>query len=367
MRHSMLVIAICILGILSGIYYHQKVQVKSRFDGVPSEVRSMYLQWKVEYGRLYGTPTEEQYRMRVFYNQKVLIDTYNSDYEEKYQRSTGGEVKEPMFEMNMFGDLTEEEFAVRYTGESSSELIEDSTRSEEDSKPVMIAESDHSQFGNFVEEDQNKKMLGGGYEIRVRNQGSCGSCWAFSGIGSVEKLVFDQTQQRLDLSQQELVDCVVKSNGCNGGKSEYGMEYISKNGISLISNYPYMRTQGACKSATTQGRIRPKVNVPQIRSFALSDLVSYTLRGYHPFANVYAAGKFKYFSKSEEPFRADLSGECQMMKNHGIVIVAYSKSQGATILNSWGTGWGLNGLKNVIPCSEDNLFGAQGRLAHPYP
>ena len=360
MNKSFLVVTLSLLGMLSGLYYYQSVVSDKNHRGVDVQMRMLYTQWKAKYGRLYSTPNEDGYRMNVFANQKVLIDEYNTDYEAKFIAATGRSLTEPTFELNLFSDLTEEEFVAKYTGDTS---LEESTEIEQEEEQGENRE----ELPEAQAADQTlAKSLGASYDIRVRNQGSCGSCWAFASIASVEKLHFDQTGQRLDLSQQELVDCNTQSSGCNGGSTVTVFEYIAKNGISTASQYPYRKAQESCKRSSINGRISPKVQYPKQLSFTTSYLASYISKGYHPYANLYSSGKFKSVSRSEEPFRADLSGECQKMKNHAIAIVAYSSSQGAKILNSWGTGWGLNGMKNVIPCSSSVLLGAGGRLAHPY-
>jgi len=76
----------------------------------------------------------------------------------------------------------------------------------------------------------------------IKNQGSCGSCWAFAANAVHESIWAIQKKTLLDLSEQELVDCSrLEGNlGCNGGWYYWAWDYIKKvGGISNQANYPY--------------------------------------------------------------------------------------------------------------------------------
>ena len=84
----------------------------------------------------------------------------------------------------------------------------------------------------------------------VKNQLTCGSCWAHNTLATIENLhaIEHPTAPFLDLSEQQLVDCNHFPNlGCWGGESIYAFDYVKEHGIAAEDRFPYLNDFKTCK------------------------------------------------------------------------------------------------------------------------
>jgi cathepsin L len=89
----------------------------------------------------------------------------------------------------------------------------------------------------------------------VRDQGQCGSCWAFAAIGTIEPSWAIKTGNLIDMSEQELVDCSSSAGnmGCNGGNAAWAYDWLKTKKTMTESDYPYVARKGTCRYNSTKG------------------------------------------------------------------------------------------------------------------
>lgn len=346
----LILLSIVALASLAGYLTFRGLETRSK---VTLQQVEKFQQWRAKHTKLYSSPAESDFRMQVFLKKSDEVDSWNTEYEEAIKREGKSNLSGPMFEVNAFSDMTTPEFTKRYTGLNPSLM-----------KPVEETEADSSDIAPSSPSSQ-KANLGqqAAYQIRVRNQQNCGSCWAFSTVVTIEKHLYDLYKQQVDLSQQELVDCSTEDNGCDGGWPTNTFKYVQNHGIHLggPSRYSYNAVAGACRS--DEESLGGKVYFSDFAALQVSftmkrvtKLVNEASTQVHPGTAIYSAGRFSSLANSLDTYDATIGGECSTAVDHAVNIIAVGTTF-VTLQNSWGTEWAAQGTKKVKPCSDKILLG----------
>ncbi|KAF9591101.1 hypothetical protein IFM89_001445 [Coptis chinensis] len=281
-------------------------------------IEDRHEQWMTNYGRVYKDSDEKEMRFQIFKTNVEYIDTFNKVGDRTYVLSVNG-----------FADQTNEEFIASRNGyKNSPERMSGTTFRYE--KVTAVPSS----------MDWRKK----GAVTPIKDQGQCGSCWAFSTVASMEGITQLSTGKLISLSEQELVDCDVngEDQGCEGGLMDEAFDFIVQNhGLATEVTYPYKAIDGTCdkkKEASHAVNITGHEDVPANDEKALLKAVAN-----QPIAvAIDASGSdFQFYSSGV------FTGDCGTQLDHGVTAVGYGTASDDTkywlVKNSWGTSWGENG------------------------
>jgi hypothetical protein len=211
---------------------------------------------------------------------------------------------------------------------------------------------------NFVDLDQAPMDLPASYDWRalggvtpIRNQGNCGSCWAFSTVGALECAIKIKDSMSVNLSEQWLVSCNREGWGCDGGfmahdYHQWKTDACGGTGAVYESDFPYTATDAPCGCPyahpyriTSWAYIGSSGGVPSTNS------IKQAIMDYGPVSvAIYVNSAFQGYTGGV--FNACSSGQI----NHAVVLVGWDDNQGGGVWflrNSWGTGWGESGYMKI--------------------
>jgi len=180
----------------------------------------------------------------------------------------------------------------------------------------------------------------------VKNQGGCGSCWAFAAIACVESQVLIGEGMELDLSEQNIVSCAA-SHGCHGETPDAAFYYIKARGAVLEECDPYQAQEVDCKmDCPPVVFIKSFQYVDKKHTIPSVDDLKEAIYKYGPVeAQVYTDSNF-------QAYRGGVFNACaDETTNHAILLVGWDDNLGTNgcwiLKNSWGTNWGEDGYMYI--------------------
>ena len=355
----------------------KSVKTKVKYYIPKKILESNWNEFKSQYNKTYDTEAEESHRLDVFTETLSLILSHNEDNRTSFR-----------LQVNSFADMTHDEFVSKKTGlrfrnhttnRNSTNRSLLGTPILTASNPSSVSSPDSASLLTATASDSNRlptkiDWRTKGIVSTPRDQGSCGSCWAFAVAGAIEGFYAKSVGKLTVLSPQQLVDCVrggyYISLGCAGGAVEDAFEYVMDNGITTESTYPYGGSTGSCKVSWFMNKLKIKDYVP-VRSIKTTmtppvannlitkrgdrqaieletKLMTALTRGPVTAAIDAMSPFFAYY---ESGILTDLWCSNDQ-PNHAVLVVGYDEDSWI-LKNSWGTSWGEKGfvrLSRDTPC-----------------
>ena len=307
---------------------------------------SQFKGFQQRFNKSYDSLQELEIRFTIFQNNLLSIISHNSEFKHNFTMG-----------INQFTDLTPEEFRNKIIGDS------------------IIRRDSYGSYGCKVFSSISNRIVPASIDWRengavtsVKDQGQCGSCWAFSSTGAVEGAWAISKGQLLNLSEQELVDCATGiaygSRGCNGGQMDGGFKYVIENGQCSLTDYPYTsgisQKSGSCQTCSSIVKISSCYDVKSNDQVSLKDAVSQK-----PVAVAIEADTRYFQSYAGGVLDATT---CGTNLDHGVLIVGYGTENGQKywlVKNSWSDTWGEQGYVKILRSDSENDPGICGIAMEP--
>ena len=191
----------------------------------------------------------------------------------------------------------------------------------------------------------------------IKDQASCGSCWAFATVANLEGLYYANKGVMKTFSEQMLVDCDTQDSGCNGGLMQYAFSWIKSNGgIMYDTDYPYVGEEQTCKSDKTKYADFKVTGYKKLGSTWSTwscvdeDEIKEFLYETGPLA---VALNADYLSSYTGGIVDYTSSKCPYSGiNHAVTMVGYGTDSSSSmdywiVKNSWGKDWGESGYFRI--------------------
>ncbi len=313
------------------------------------EKSQLFEQFMNKFGKIYESLDEEDKRFNIFKTNLNIIDDLN--------------LKSPnaLYDINEFTDMTHDEFRKYKLGYDSSKstMLAGEVADWDDSQ--CSACKRYPELAEYTMDNLPESFDWDdlGAVTPVKNQGMCGSCWAFSTVQDTEGSWYLSGHNLTELSVQQLVACDSNLNsGCNGGLPLLAMQYVEKaGGLVSASDYPYKKVNQyeytvdtpTCDTDTIQksNYVAHIKSWQKVSSSAESeDKLALALIRSGPLSLALDASGMEYYSSGIDDYES-----CTTSLNHAVLLTGFGEESGVKywkIKNSWGYWWGESGYYRII-------------------
>jgi len=319
---------------------------KELFDDVTAKDRTtteddyqqQWAQFLKDHDKTYLSQSQHDERYEIFKDNVDRINIHNAKKLSWWMKVT------------QFADLTTEEFGEQVVGGCTM------AERENDDHLIKVDVEAETSLPSSVDWSLNPGVV-----TPPKNQGQCGSCWAFSTTGAVEAHYAIATGSLTSLSEQELVDCAAPegNSGCEGGLMDFGFAYVVHHqGLCSESDFPYTARDEQYKcdemrnSCTHYDKITTYADVQPYSVLGLElavsqGPVSVAIEADQSDFQLYGGGVY--------------TGNCGAKLDHGVLVVGYQNvgQKYWKVKNSWGRTWGMEGY--ILLCKECGMNGGAGQ------
>lgn len=284
-------------------------------------VRVAFEAWKLKHNKSYESTEQDEYRLSVFADNMQRANQLNAEHILVAGTAVHGLTK--------FSDMTQDEFRVSYLN----------YRPRPSTQPRVVPVVDGPIANDIDWRTQ-------GAITPVKDQGQCGSCWAFGATAAIESYgQITSTYPLQQLAPQQITSCDKTSYGCQGGWAEHAFNYVvSSGGIQLESSYPYVSgttgQTGVCKADST--KFVAKIKGYTAVAAGETNLEAALNKG--PPTVCLAATAFQTYT-------GGILSKCDTNVDHCVQAIGYTSTYWI-VRNSWGTGWGEAGYIRIARGSD---------------
>ncbi|CAD7697511.1 unnamed protein product [Ostreobium quekettii] len=314
-----------------------RVRHEAALASAKASPREAFSRWAAEVGRTYHEDAQEfEMRFKIWLENLEYILDYNKRHDSHW------------LTLNHLADKRDDEYRELLGTRVPEERMRLAAQAEVTSDEDRVKAIDWRQHGAVT---------------GVKNQESCGGCWAFSATGAIEGINAIRTGKLLSLSEQELIDCEKQDNGCRGGWMDDAFQFVKAHGITLEDEYKYLGHDEQCNLKKESERY---VTIDGYADVAKSEDAVLKAAAQQPISIAIDSG-----SRSFMLYGGGIYDEpCGTSLDHGVLAVGYNLTADTPywiIKNSWGPDWGEDGYIRFKHGLNDGQGQCGMALAASYP